>query len=626
MMQPSNPTHAPGHTQDWSLLRRYVEQNSQEAFAALVARHLNLAHATCLREMGNRAQAEDVTQTVFLILARKAPTLRAGTHLGGWLFQTARFVARNARRQKMRREQYEQKAAQSMAADQSTQSDALWDRLEPFLNDAVARLPAGDREAILLRYWDDQSLAETGAALGVSEDAARKRVTRALERLRRLLGKQDGAVSDAALASLLPAHAVGVAPAALAPAIAKLTSGALAGYVNTSLASASVYQISEGALRAMKAAQLKAAAVVVAVVLAGTATYTVVRGDAANTARQAADLDKSVSTEGLTLSQGNPPDGYLNSVLVGKVRYEDGRPAADVHVAAQIQNVAVMKLFDALRQQTGATNGSPMQVPKKEQEESWNSAVSKPDGTYTLPVGAGIPYNVMVMDNTGLWVAAAAEGVSSPQHTTTHVPDLVLTKGAIVEGVVTNNLGLPVLGAGVASYGPHRPDSSAAVTFTNTDQAGHYRLRVAPGRNRIYTVGVPSKSNSVYVSQNVTVAVGEVSTVNLKITIEPETSDKAATMTVSPDEVKAFTRKFASMVDAGQPIVNSLNSLAQQQPNPHFRHAIEQMNQELQAGQTTLSGAMGKYPEIFSRDYVQAIRDGENHGNLDVKLRQLGSD
>ncbi len=624
-MQPSNPTHTPGHTQDWSLLRRYVEQNSQEAFAALVARHLNLVHATCLREMGNRAQAEDVTQTVFLILARKAPTLRAGTHLGGWLFQTARFVARNARRQKMRREQYEQKAAQSMAADQSTQSDALWDRLEPFLNDAVARLPAGDREAILLRYWDDQSLAETGAALGVSEDAARKRVTRALERLRRLLGKQDGAVSDAALASLLPAHAVGVAPATLAPAIAKLTSGALAGYVNTSLASASVYQISEGALRAMKAAQLKAAAVVVAVVLAGTATYTVVRGDAANTARQAADLDKPVSTEGLTLSQGNPPDGYLNSALVGKVRYEDGRPAAGVQVFVQIQNAAMMKLLDEVMPPAGTASGGPMPVPKKEREQSGNYAVSRQDGTYTLPVGADIPYNVMVIDNTGLWVTPAAEGVSGRQHTTTHVPDLVLTKGAIVEGVVTNSLGLPIPGAAVASYGPHRPDSSAAVIGTETDQAGHYRLRVAPGRNRIYTVGVPSKFNSQYVSQNVTVAAGEVSTVNLKITEEPKTSGKEAMMTVSPDEVKAFTRNLASRVDAGQSLVSTFTALAEQQPNPHFRQVIEQINHEIQTGHT-LSGAMGKYPEIFSKDYVQAVRDGEVHGNLEVKLHQLSSD
>ncbi len=271
-MQTTSPT------QDWPLLRRYVEQHSQEAFAALVSRHLNLVYATCRREVGDAALAEDVTQVVFLLLARKAPSLRSGTHLAGWLFQTARFASRNALTREQRRRHYEHKAAQTMA-EQNDHDDALWDSLEPFLNDAMARLSVGDREAILLRFWDEQSLAETGAALGVTEDTARKRVVRAVGRLRLMLAKDGVTISDAALGALLPAHAVQAAPAMLTPTIAQMAAGVTAGHIiNAGLVGPHIYQLSEGALRAMKIAQLKMTAFITTAAVLGLTTFGIATG------------------------------------------------------------------------------------------------------------------------------------------------------------------------------------------------------------------------------------------------------------------------------------------------------------------------------------------------------------
>ncbi len=254
----------------------------------------------------------------------------------------------------------------------------------------------------------------------------------------------------------------------------------------------------------MKIAQMKAIAGVVAVGLTGLATYTVVRGDALRKAPRASvggGLDSPVPTPDETLPPGGQKDAYRNVVLVGKVRYEDGKAAGGVQVGAQIQHNA-MSSWPA-----GAASAQMS-------EESWNNAVSRPDGTYTLPVGANIPYNVMVLDTTGKWVAAAAEGVSGQKDATVTVPDLVLTKGALVTGSVTDGSGKPVAGAAVMSYGPHRPATSASVIVALTDQAGRYRLRVATGLSRVYISQAVTGGGRPDASQNVETAAGETKTVN----------------------------------------------------------------------------------------------------------------
>ena len=248
---------------DLQLLRRFVDQNSQEAFAALTSRYLGLVYSVCRRELADDQAAEDVTQAVFLILARKAPILGRGVVLSGWLFQTARFAAKNARTQAQRRTAYEGEAAAMRHEQQQEREDAVWAGIEPVLNQSLAALPSGERECVLLRFFQGLSFAEAGAALGLSEDTARKRVGRALEKMRRFFVKEGVIVPGALLAALLTARAAEAVPATL----------------SVGLPGPHVYQISTGVLHAMKIIQIKTVAAVglAATVALGT-TYSVARG------------------------------------------------------------------------------------------------------------------------------------------------------------------------------------------------------------------------------------------------------------------------------------------------------------------------------------------------------------
>ncbi len=259
-------------TPDWLLLRRYAQENSQEAFAALTARYLNLVYAVCLREVHDPELAQDTTQAVFLLLARAAPTFRSKTALPSWLFRTARFTSQNARTREQRRRRYEEKAAMELAPPAA--ADEHWSELEPLLNQSLAALGESDRNCVLLRFFQGLSFAEVGESLGLSEEAARKRVTRSLDKMRRFFTKEGAVVSGAALAVLLTAHAAKAAPSASAAGIAGLTRGLLAGHT---AAASHVYQLSEGALKAMKFAQIKVAVGVTTALTVGLTTYAVAR-------------------------------------------------------------------------------------------------------------------------------------------------------------------------------------------------------------------------------------------------------------------------------------------------------------------------------------------------------------
>jgi len=201
---------------DHDLLRDYARDRSQPAFAALVSRHLDLVYSAARRITRSPHLAEDVAQSVFLDLARRSPSFPADQPLVAWLHTVARRTAIDAVRREARRTAREQAAAALLAPPAPS---ADWTRLEPLLDEALTALPAADRHAVLLRFFENRSFHEIGAALGTSDDTAQKRVARALDRLRDLLARRGAPVTAVALAAELSAHAILVAPAALGPAI-----------------------------------------------------------------------------------------------------------------------------------------------------------------------------------------------------------------------------------------------------------------------------------------------------------------------------------------------------------------------------------------------------------------------
>jgi serpin B len=216
---------------DPDLLRRYADSRDQAAFAELVNRHLGLVHATALRVLGGDTHlAQDVAQGAFAELARQARALGGRDTLAGWLHHTARFLALNAVRAERRRREREQEAHAMNETD--TTPDAAWAKFAPVLDEAVAALDDADRDALLLRFFEDKSHREVGAQLGLAEDAARMRVARALDKLRAHFSKR-GVTTTAALLSLtLGVHGSTPAPAGLAASVmAKALSTATGGAV-----------------------------------------------------------------------------------------------------------------------------------------------------------------------------------------------------------------------------------------------------------------------------------------------------------------------------------------------------------------------------------------------------------
>ncbi|HEY6229087.1 MAG TPA: RNA polymerase sigma factor [Verrucomicrobiae bacterium] len=196
---------------DAELLREFVQTNSEAAFSEIFSRHVDWVYSVALRQVSDRGLAEDVTQVVFTILARKAASLKSETVLSGWLFRVVRYTAIDAMRMEFRRRQREQ----SVATTVPDGDEPAWEEIVPYIDESLSKIRPADQRAILLRFYEQKSWRDVGAALGLNENAARVRVDRALEKLKAQLNRRGVASTVSALAALLLTNSVQSAPSTI---------------------------------------------------------------------------------------------------------------------------------------------------------------------------------------------------------------------------------------------------------------------------------------------------------------------------------------------------------------------------------------------------------------------------
>ncbi len=260
---------------DLALLRDYARNHSEEAFAALVSRYVNLVYSVALRQVRDAHLAEEITQAVFIILARKADSLGDKTILPGWLCRTARYASANALTIQRRRQRREQEAFMQSILNEAEPVET-WNQIAPLLDGAMEQLGQKDHDALVLRFFENKTFAEVGATLGASEDAAKMRVNRALEKLRKFFTKRGVSSTTAIIAGTISANSVQAAPVALAKSVTAVA------IVKGSIATASTLTLVKGTMKMMMWMKLKFTIGVAAAVLIVGGVATVALSDGTN--------------------------------------------------------------------------------------------------------------------------------------------------------------------------------------------------------------------------------------------------------------------------------------------------------------------------------------------------------
>ena len=411
---------------DNTLLHQYAREGSEDAFTELVSRQLPLVYSAALRQVGgDHHLAKEVAQQVFTDLARKAGSLARYQALTGWLYTSTRFAAAKLRRSEGRRNAREHIAAAMHAIDMP-ETSRDWEALAPVLDELMHELAPEDRSAVLLRYFEHKSLGEVGAVLGVSADAARMRLARALEKLHGLLTARGVTFPVATLAGLLVGNSVQAAPAGLGTAISATALATAAGGVG----------LLNVLLRVVTAHGKIAAtlAVALAMVLAGSAAYVKTLAPRSAKSRSAETTPLSVGPNSRNLSEdplaaaADPVRKRVlgeNQMLLQLLEAETGDPipAAKIRVALFFNGGG----GDVVMTQTDSAGQSVIEFPEKE----------------------GVSANVFVTADAHVPKFVSLRPVELPSEYV-----MKLARGVVISGTVVDELQRPVSHASLTFQGP----------------------------------------------------------------------------------------------------------------------------------------------------------------------------
>ena len=428
---------------DFELLRQYTRQHTEEAFAEIVRRHLDLVFSAALRQVRSPQLAEEVAQSAFTDLARQAHRLAPDTVLPAWLYQVTRRTAVDVVRREARRQAREQVALELNAMNATT---ADWSYIEPLLDEAMQTLEDDDRTAVLLRYFENKSLREVGQALGTTEDAARKRVSRAVERLHEFFARHGVTVGASGLVVLISANAVQAAPAGLAVTIS--LAAALAG---TTLATTATATATKAV--AMTTLQKTLIAATLAAV-AGTGIYE---------ARQASRLRDQLQTlrqQQAPLTQQIAQLRANNESLSNQLARANGSPSMSTERLRELLRlrgeVGVLRQRQRELEQTVAAMRSGAPQP-----------AGQPASGVTAPANAPAPFQVqLVADEPGQDTESMTNNAGGGILQVRKTPLLDQTAIRLVT-VGKNALGAPVIDV---EFSPEGKDLFAAVTKENINK------------------------------------------------------------------------------------------------------------------------------------------------------------